>query len=80
MNRWLRRLTIAWYGGGAQRVHTLSRTGHSYKSGNSLMPIHWVSARNRIGTHRDEFFFSTNPAQKSVPQAMNSGPKRPGSC
>ena len=27
----------------------------------SLVPIRWVFVRDRDGTHRDEFFFSTDP-------------------
>jgi DDE superfamily endonuclease len=60
--RRLRRRTVAWYGGGTRRVGLLSRTGHWYKSGAGLVPIRWVFVRDRDGTHRDEFFFSTDPA------------------
>lgn len=60
--RRLRRRTVAWYGGGTRRVGLLSRTGHWYKSGRGLVPIRWVFVRDRDGTHRDEFFFSTDPA------------------
>jgi len=56
-----RRLTIAWYGGGMRRVGILSRAGHWYKSGSSLVPIRWVFLRDRNGTYRDEFLFSTDP-------------------
>ena len=38
-----------------------SRTGHWYKSGAGLVPVRWVFVRDRDGTHRDEFFFSTDP-------------------
>jgi hypothetical protein len=57
----LRRRTVGWYGGGTRRVGTLSGTGHWYKSGRGLVPIRWVFVRDRDGTHRDEFFFSTDP-------------------
>jgi hypothetical protein len=60
--RRLRRRTVAWYGGGTRRVGLLSRTGYWYKSGRGLVPIRWVFVRDRDGTHRDEFFFSTDPA------------------
>ncbi|MEO6810282.1 MAG: transposase [Isosphaeraceae bacterium] len=59
--RRLRRRTVAWYGGGTRRVGLLSQTGHWYKSGAGLVPLRWVFVRDRDGTHRDEFFFSTDP-------------------
>jgi hypothetical protein len=62
----LRRHTVSWYGGGTRRVGLLSRTGHWYKSGAGLVPIRWVFVRDRDGTHRDEFFFSTDPTLDPV--------------
>jgi hypothetical protein len=59
--RRLRRRAVAWYGGGTRRVGLLSQTGHWYKSGAGLVPLRWVFVRDRDGTHRDEFFFSTDP-------------------
>lgn len=59
--RRLRRRTVAWYGGEVRRVGLRSCTGHWYKSGAELVPIRWVFVRDRDGTHRDEFFFSTDP-------------------
>ncbi|MGZ6870320.1 MAG: IS701 family transposase, partial [Frankiaceae bacterium] len=64
--RRLRRRTVGWYGGGTRRVGLLSRTGHWYKSGAGLVPIRWVFVRDRDGTHRDEFFFSTDPTLDPV--------------
>ena len=37
-------------------------TGHWYKAGAGLVPIRWVFVRDRDGTHRDEYFFTTDPA------------------
>src|SRR4051812_36142346 len=64
--RRLRRKTVAWYGGGTRRVGLRSGTGHWYKSGAGLVPIRWVFVRDRDGTHRDEFFFTTDPALDPV--------------
>ena len=36
--------------------------GHWYKSGAGLVPIRWVFVRDEGGTHRDEYFFSTDLA------------------
>ena len=56
----LRRTVVRWYGGGARRVALVGGVGHWYKSGRGLVPLHWVFVRDRDGTHRDEFFFSTD--------------------
>lgn len=53
--------TVAWYGGGQREVGIVSGTGHRYKAGAGLVPIAWVFVRDRTGTHRDEYFFSTDP-------------------
>jgi hypothetical protein len=55
--RWL---TVGWYGGGRRRVEVVSGTGQWYKSGKGLVPVRWVYVRDRDGTHRDEYFFSTD--------------------
>lgn len=56
----LARREVAWYGGGTRRVETLEGTGHWYKSGERLVPLRWVFVRDRSGTHRDEYFFTTD--------------------
>lgn len=55
------RLTISWYGGGTRRVEIVSSTGHWYKAGQGLVPVRWVFVHDLTGTHRDEYFFSTDP-------------------
>jgi hypothetical protein len=57
-----RRLQVAWYGGGTRQVQVASGTGHWYKSGAGLVALRWVFVRDCSGTHRDEYFFSTDPA------------------
>jgi DDE superfamily endonuclease len=59
----LARLEVGWYGGGTRRVDTFSDTGHWYKAGQGLVPIRWVFVRDLTGTHRDEYFFTTDPAR-----------------
>ena len=56
-----KRLTVGWYGGGTRRVETAAGTGHWYKAGEGLVPILWVFVRDRDGTHRDEYFYTTDP-------------------
>jgi DDE superfamily endonuclease len=65
------RLNVAWYGGGRRDVAVISRTGHWYKSGQGLVPLRWVFVRDRSGTHRNDYFFSTDPAM--APRAVIEG-------
>ena len=43
-------------------VEVVAGTGHWYKAGNGLVPIRWVFVHDLQGTHRDEYFYSTDPA------------------
>jgi hypothetical protein len=56
------RLVVGWYGGGTRKVAVVTGTGHWYKSGRGLAPVRWVFVEDRTGTHRDEYFFTTDPA------------------
>jgi hypothetical protein len=56
------RLTVPWYGGGTRDVAVVTGTGHWYKSGHGLVPIRWVFVADRTGTHRDEYFLTTDTA------------------
>jgi hypothetical protein len=60
------RCVVAWYGGGRRRVETVSGTGQWYKSGHGLVPIRWVFAHDLTGTHRDEYFFTTDACRLPV--------------
>ncbi len=53
-------LTVGWYGGGRRQVGTLTGTGRWYKAGRGLAPIRWVFVRDATGTHRDEYYFTTD--------------------
>lgn len=61
------RLNVAWYGGGRRDVEVVSGTGHWYKAGQGLVQVRWVFVHDKSGTHRDEYFYSTDvtmtPAQ-----------------
>jgi len=52
---------VAWYGGGQRRVEVVTGTGQWYKSGRLLVAVRWVFVRDLTGTHRDEYFFTTEP-------------------
>jgi hypothetical protein len=56
-----RRMTVAWYGGGTRRVETTTGAGSWYKSGEGLVPVRWAFVHDRDGTHRDEYFYATDP-------------------
>jgi hypothetical protein len=57
-----RRFTVAWYGGQTRRVELVWGEGHWYKSGAGLVPVRWVFVHDVQGTHRDEYFYTTEPA------------------
>ncbi|QDV34686.1 hypothetical protein [Tautonia plasticadhaerens] len=57
---------VAWYGGGRREVGLAGGTGHWYETGEGPVPIAWVFVRDRTGTHRDEYFFSTDPGMDST--------------
>lgn len=53
--------SVSWYGGSRRKVGLISGTGHWYKAGLGLVEIRWVQVEDRQGTHRTDFFFSTDP-------------------
>lgn len=55
------RATVRWYGGSTRRVALISELGQWYKVGQGLVPVRWVHVRDREGTHRDDWIYSTNP-------------------
>lgn len=65
------RLNVAWYGGGRRDVATVSGTGHWYRSGQGLVAVRWVFVQDRTGSHRDEYFFTTDRAM-GVPEVIET--------
>jgi len=57
-----KRFTVSWYGGKTRRVELISGEGHWFKAGNGLVPVRWVFVHDVQGTHRDEYFYCTDPA------------------
>jgi len=53
--------TVQWYGGGDRRVQLATDTALWYKAGAGVVPIRWVFVRDVQGTHRDEYFYTTDP-------------------
>jgi hypothetical protein len=56
------RLKVPWYGGENRQVEIVTGTGHWYKAGQGLVRLRWVYVRDLTGTHRDEYFYSTDEA------------------
>jgi hypothetical protein len=54
------RHNVAWYGAGRRDVELVSGTGHWYKGGCGLAEVRWVFVRDLTGTHRDEYFYTTD--------------------
>jgi hypothetical protein len=54
------RLHVAWYGGGRRTVEVVSGTAHWYQAGAPLVAVLWVWVHDYSGTHRDEYFFTTD--------------------
>jgi hypothetical protein len=54
------RLTVTWYGGSTRDIEVVTGTGHWYRIGEDLVPVRWVYVHDATGTHRDEYFFTTD--------------------
>lgn len=54
------RLNVAWYGGGRRDVEVVSGVGWWYHHGAGLVKVRWVYVQDKSGTHRDEYFYSTD--------------------
>ena len=62
------RLPVAWYGGTTRDLEVVTGTGHWYRIGEDLVAVRWVYVHDGTGTHRDEYFFTTEITMK--PQQM----------
>lgn len=56
------RLNVAWYGGGRRQVEVVTGTAHWHQAGSPLAAVLWVWVHDLSGTHRDEYFFTTDVA------------------
>jgi len=54
-------MNVPWYGGGRRDVEVVNGTGQWYKAGAGLVPVCWSFVHDCTGTHRDDYFFSTDP-------------------
>ena len=53
-------LDVSWYGGGRRDIEVVTDSGHWLKSGKGLVPVRWAFVHDLTGTHRDDYFFSTD--------------------
>jgi hypothetical protein len=51
---------VSWYGGSDRQVELTGDTGQWYKAGKGLVPVRWVFVHDIQGTHRDEYFYTTD--------------------
>jgi hypothetical protein len=57
-------LTVAWYGGTTRDIEIVTGTGHWYRIGEALVEVRWVYVHDCTGTHRDEYFLTTDLTMK----------------
>jgi hypothetical protein len=60
-----KRLRVRWYGGGWRNVEVITGKGHWYQSGKGAIEIMWVFVRDLSGTHRDEYFYTTDTSMSA---------------
>jgi hypothetical protein len=57
---------VNWYGGQRRKVSLVSSQGLWYKGGCGLVEVRWVYVEDRQGTHRPDYFFSTDPTMSQT--------------
>jgi hypothetical protein len=65
------RLMVAWSGGTRRAIAVVTGTGHWSRLGDALVEVRWVYVHDGTGTHRDEYFLTTERSR---------GPKRIVAC
>jgi hypothetical protein len=58
------RLMVAWYGGTTRDIEVITGTGHWYRIGEALVEVRWVYVHDGTGTHRDEYFLTTDTSMR----------------
>lgn len=62
------KVTAKWYGGKKRKLEVVSGYAVWYREGQGVVPIRWVYVHDLTGTHRDEYFMSTDP--RLTPRAV----------
>jgi hypothetical protein len=60
------RLQVGWYGGGQRQVEVVTGTGQWEQSGSPLVEVRWVYVHDKTGTHRDDYFFSSDVSMSAA--------------
>jgi DDE superfamily endonuclease len=55
-----KKLSVKWYGGENRQVEVVTGTGHWYRAGEGIVEVLWVHVHDLTGTHRDEYFYTTD--------------------
>ena len=55
-----KKLCVGWYGGENRQVEVVTGTGHWYRAGEGVVEVLWVHVHDLTGTHRDEYFYTTD--------------------
>jgi hypothetical protein len=55
------RFSVNWYGGKTREVELIWGEGYWYKAGGGAVPVRWVWVHDVQATHRDEYFYCTDP-------------------
>jgi hypothetical protein len=55
-----KKLSVKWYGGENRKVEIVSGTGYWYRAGEGIVEVLWVHVHDLTGTHRDEYFYTTD--------------------
>jgi hypothetical protein len=55
---------VAWYGGASRAIEVITGTGHWYRIGEALVEVRWLYVHDGTGTHRAEYFFTTDITMK----------------
>ncbi len=63
--------TVNWYGGGQRQVRLVRGGGNWFKAGYGLVAVSFVYLEDLEGTHRPEYFFSSDP-QMSAHAIVNT--------
>lgn len=66
-----KRHEVDWYGGRRREVSVVSAVGNWYRQGQGLVPIRWVHVRDLTGSHREEYFFTTD-LEMTVPAIIET--------
>lgn len=60
------KLSVSWYGGQRRAVEVVTDTGYWWRGGEGLVLVRWVYVHDLTGTHRDEYFFATDPGMTAT--------------